>query len=207
MGISKEELKKLLAERCSQKDITLSDIPDIDLYIDQITTLFENKLGALKRNSEDKILTKTMVNNYSKEGILRPVKGKKYDREHILQMSMICLMKQTLSLLDIKKIFSSETAASLNSYSGVYQNFLDIKQDQNKKMLSAIDEFIDYFDTENDEQFLALVLYLCNYSTIIKNTVETLVDKHFQETKPLKEKPKKEENKPVKEKKQKTEDK
>jgi hypothetical protein len=51
------------------------------------------------------------------------------------------------------------------------------------------------------------VLYLCNYSTIIKNTVETLVDKHFQETKPLKEKPKKEENKPVKEKKQKTEDK
>ena len=195
MGISKEELKRLFSERSLQKDIQISDIPDIDLYIDQITTLFENKLGQTKRNDEDKILTKTMVNNYSKEGILRPVKGKKYDREHILQMSMIYLMKQVLSLQDIKKILCSQTYTALDSYIDSYQGFLNIKDEQNEKMLSSIDEFIDNFDTTDDNQFLALILYLCNYSTIIKNTVETLVDRYFEEPKPVKEKAKKADDK------------
>ena len=70
-----------------------------------------------------------------------------------------------------------------------------------------MDDFVADFDTTDDEQFLALILYLCNYSTIIKNTVETLVDKYFEEPKPTEEKPKKEkkEPKPKKEKAKKTE--
>ena len=207
MGVSREELKEYFNQRCLKKEITLSDIPDIDLYIDQITTLFENKLGDSKRNEEEKILTKTMVNNYSKEGILRPVKGKKYDREHILQMSMICLMKQTLSLLDIKKILTADTYNKKDSLLNAYEGFLSIKEDQHKKILSSLDEFIDCFDTKDDEQFLALILYLCNYSTIIKNTVETLVDKCFKDPKPAKEEKSKKEVKPKKEKSKKSEDK
>ena len=74
-------------------------------------------------------------------------------------------------------------------------------------IISSLDEFIDCFDTQDDEQFLALILYLCNYSTIIKNTVETLVDKCFEEPKPAKEEKSKKEEKPKKEKSKKSEDK
>ncbi len=191
MGIDKKEIKEIFENRSYQKDLMLTDIPDIDLYIDQITTLFENKLGCSKRTSEDKILTKTMVNNYSKEGILRPVKGKKYDKEHILQMSMIYLMKQTLSIQDIKKVLCSETYANMKTYTGAYQNFNEIKQARTEKLLTQLNEFIDTVDTQNDEELLALILFFCNFSTIIKNAVETIIDRHFEEIKPAKEKEKK----------------
>ncbi len=191
MGIDKKEIKEIFKTRSYQKDLMLSDIPDIDLYIDQITTLFENKLGSSKRTSDDKILTKTMVNNYSKEGILRPVKGKKYDKEHILQMSMIYLMKQTLSIQDIKKVLCSQAYANMKTYTDAYQNFNSIKYARTEKLLNQLNEFIDTVDTQNDEELLALILFFCNFSTIIKNAVETIIDRHFEEIKPVKEKEKK----------------
>ncbi len=195
MGIEKQELKEIFEKKSHQNDIKLSDIPDIDLYIDQITTLFENKLGGTKRTSEDKILTKTMVNNYSKEGILRPVKGKKYDKEHILQMSMIYLMKQTLSIQDIKKILCSDTYANIKTYTKAYERFGEIKSCRTEKLLGQLNEFIDSVDTENDEELLALILFFCSFSTVIKNAVETIIDRHFEEIKPQKEKKQKAEGK------------
>ena len=191
MGIAKNQIKEIFENRSYQKDLMVSDIPDINLYIDQITTLFENKLGDSKRTQDDKILTKTMVNNYSKEGILRPVKGKKYDKEHILQMSMIYLMKQTLSIQDIKKIFCSEPYVNLPTYTDAYEKYCEIKSDRTQKLLTQLDSFIDTVDTENDEELLALILFFCNFSTIIKNSVEKIIDRHFEEIKPVKEKDKK----------------
>ena len=195
MGIDKNQIKEIFENRSYQKDLMLSDIPDINLYIDQITTLFENKLGDSKRTQDDKILTKTMVNNYSKEGILRPVKGKKYDKEHILQMSMIYLMKQTLSIQDIKKIFCSTSLNDIPTYTGAYEKYCEIKSERTQKLLSQLNAFIDTVDTENDEEILALILFFCNFSTIIKNAVETIIDRNFEEAKPVKDKKQKSEGK------------
>lgn len=195
MGIDKNQIKEIFENRSYQKDLMLSDIPDINLYIDQITTLFENKLGDSKRTQDDKILTKTMVNNYSKEGILRPVKGKKYDKEHILQMSMIYLMKQTLSIQDIKKIFCSTSLNDIPTYTGAYEKYCEIKSERTQKLLSQLNAFIDTVDTQNDEEILALILFFCNFSTIIKNAVETIIDRNFEESKPVKDKKQKSEGK------------
>lgn len=195
MGIDKNQIKEIFENRSYQKDLMLSDIPDINLYIDQITTLFENKLGDSKRTQDDKILTKTMVNNYSKEGILRPVKGKKYDKEHILQMSMIYLMKQTLSIQDIKKIFCSTSLNDIPTYTGAYEKYCEIKSERTQKLLSQLNAFIDTVDTQNDEEILALILFFCNFSTIIKNAVETIIDRNFEEAKPVKDKKQKSEGK------------
>ncbi|MBF9672487.1 DUF1836 domain-containing protein, partial [Streptococcus pseudopneumoniae] len=85
-------------------DITSNDIPSIDLYMDQIISLIDNKLSANKRFESDKILTKTMINNYSKEGLIKPVKGKKYTKEQILQMIIIYSMKNKLTIQEIKRI-------------------------------------------------------------------------------------------------------
>ena len=59
-------LKKAVDEISSFEFIELSQIPDIDLYMDQITTFFEDKLKSTKRTKDDKIFTKTMINNYTK---------------------------------------------------------------------------------------------------------------------------------------------
>ena len=70
----------------SDRDITPSDVPQLDLYMDQVLTLFDRTLSESKRAPGDKLLTKTMVNNYVKEGLMTPVRGKKYTREQIMQL-------------------------------------------------------------------------------------------------------------------------
>ena len=57
------------------------EIPDIDLYMDQVTTFMEEHLHSSKRYPEDKILTKTMINNYAKNRLIPPPEKKKYSKE------------------------------------------------------------------------------------------------------------------------------
>ena len=70
-------LNDAIAEVFSDHDILPSDVPQLDLYMDQILSLFEQGLRDSKRDPSDKLLTKTMVNNYVKEGLVNPVRGKK----------------------------------------------------------------------------------------------------------------------------------
>ena len=59
------------------------EIPNIDLYMDQVTTFMETQLRSTKRYEQDKILTKTMINNYAKNHLLPPPVKKKYSKEHL----------------------------------------------------------------------------------------------------------------------------
>ena len=102
----KEEMMDLVRRSFDDDDIPPQSIPDIDLYMDQIITIFDQNLGGNKRYEDDKLLTKTMINNYSKEGVLKPIKGKKYTKEHIIQMLLIYNMKNTLTIQEIKRVLS-----------------------------------------------------------------------------------------------------
>ena len=97
-----EELIQILQKPLQQKEVEVADLPDLDLYMDQITTLF-----ADKTQEPESLLTKTMINNYSKDGLIKPIKGKKYSKEHILQMLLIYRLKQTLSIQQIKGVMQS----------------------------------------------------------------------------------------------------
>ena len=57
-----------------ESNIKLDEIPEIDLYMDQVIQLFESKLSEQKRKEDEKILTKTMINNYAKGKLLLPIK-------------------------------------------------------------------------------------------------------------------------------------
>ena len=179
MAITREEFASLLREKFESSYLKLKDIPMLDLYIDQITTLFDESLSDRKRSDDEKILTKTMVNNYSKEKILLPIKSKKYSREHIIQMSMIYLMKQTISLQDIKQIFSCEESSSLTSFEKVYENFMLFDEEYKERMATFFSAFCERIDTENSEELLASMLYLCYVSSTLERVVETLIDKHL----------------------------
>ena len=179
MGVSKQEFAGVLKEQMESASLQLTDIPNIDLYIDQITNLFDNAYADRKRSEDEKTLTKTMVNNYSKEGILRAIKGKKYSREHIIQMAMIYLMKQTLSIQDIKSVFCSQECNNLKSFENVYERYIQISQENEKRVSDFFVSFSDKVDTDDDEQLLASILYLCHISSALERAAETIIDKHM----------------------------
>ena len=91
MTIDRDDLlNSILASLGRIKHIELEDIPNIDLYMDQVTTFMDRKLKSTSRYPEDsKILTKTMINNYAKNDLLPPPIRKKYSREHILVLIFI----------------------------------------------------------------------------------------------------------------------
>ena len=62
------------------------DIPNIDLYMDQVTTFMEKELASSKRHEDDKILTKTMINNYAKNNLLPPPVKKKYYQVQLMKL-------------------------------------------------------------------------------------------------------------------------
>ncbi len=83
------------------------ELPNIDLYLDQVVSLLDNYLSSyLKENDEkdSKFITKTMINNYVKHGVVKPPINKKYSKEHIAYLFVVFTLKQVYSIEDIKKL-------------------------------------------------------------------------------------------------------
>lgn len=111
--------------------IEIESIPNIDLYMDQVITLFEEKLAHTKRNQNDKLLTKTMINNYAKDKLLMPAKKKKYTKEHIILMILLYEMKQILTISDIKEIFGTiikDGEVDAEKLTVIYKIYLKMKE-------------------------------------------------------------------------------
>ena len=190
MNYNKESLNELVDEIIGAKDISLIEIPCVDLYMDQITTFFNEKLGSLKRNEEDKILTKTMINNYTKGKVLMPAKNKKYTKEHIILLTLIYNLKQTISINDINTIFDPiiDMKAPRNisiPLEDLYNSFLDIKEVQNKEFARDIDKDSEFIKEKIKEmgkedgeliELILMVLLLINKSNMQKRMAEKLID-------------------------------
>ncbi len=117
MTINTENLlDSILASMDRIAYIKSEDIPDIDLYMDQVTTFMETHLKNSTRNpGEDKILTKTMINNYAKNDLLPPPVKKKYSREHVLLLVFIYYYKGILSISDIQQLLEPITERFFNT--------------------------------------------------------------------------------------------
>jgi len=80
------------------------ELPNIDLYLDQTVTILETYLKDFIGNKEEKIITKTMINNYVKLGVLEPPEKKKYNKKHIATLFVLCILKQIYSINDITQL-------------------------------------------------------------------------------------------------------
>lgn len=175
--MNKELLENIIEKESQKSSLVSKDIPDLDLYMDQIMTLFETHLANNKKNEEDKLLTKTMINNYSKAKVITPVKGKKYTKEQILQMLIIYQLKNNLSIQEIKElltpIYESDTNLSL-----LYDHFIDIKQVMNQQLQKLIQQILEDFNLqiENQEDFFLLVASLSSLSHSLTNIAEALIN-------------------------------
>ena len=104
---SKDLLNSILESLGRIEYIKPEDIPGIDLYMDQVTTFMDKRLKSSARYpGDDKILTKTMINNYAKNDLLPAPNKKKYSKEHILVLIFMYYYKGILSIGDIQKLMS-----------------------------------------------------------------------------------------------------
>lgn len=197
--MDKESLDKLLNSMNFEEEVEFQDIPSIDLYMDQVISIFENNLKGYKRNEKDKILTKTMINNYVKDKLLMGVKNKKYSREHIILLVLIYNLKQSLAIGDIKTILTPlieklEEKKESIPIKEFYDIFLNIKKEETLllsedlyKKLEIISSNIvkGNFDEEDRNYITSLfmVISLINTSNMYKKLAEKFIDDSIKEMK------------------------
>lgn len=177
----------------SQAIVPIETIPNIDLYMDQVTTFIESALSDCKRNKNDKILTKTMINNYAKAKIFPPPLKKKYTKNHIMLLIMIYHLKSILSISDISRLLKPVTEELTKNVQSpllemIYSDFVKL-QKQNQKNIAMVLEnnYIEntiaapqYHEYENETiQNIIVVLQLVIQSNTEKRIAEKILDAHF----------------------------
>ena len=192
MTIDKDDLLNSIMERLSRiQYIKSADIPNIDLYMDQVTTFMESKLKNTSRNPEaDKILTKTMINNYAKNDLLPPPVKKKYSKEHVLMLIFIYYYKSILSINDIQTLLKPisdryfQSGEGLN-LSDVYEEIFGLEKSQVESMKKDILEKFEisretFKDAPSeDQEFLQLFSFigLLSFDVYVKKLlIEKMVD-------------------------------
>jgi hypothetical protein len=188
-GTYMENLKTIVDKLGLGQKIEIEDIPNIDLYMDQVIQFFENTYSSTKRNPYEKILTKTMINNYAKGKLFFPIKNKKYSKEHIILISLIYQLKGALSINDIKvtlegineKVLQEESfdlESFYRSYLDLYnQNVVEFQAALPIRMEEVKGEVKDLGDPGEDYlEKVLLIASLVNISNMYRRAAEKLVD-------------------------------
>lgn len=173
------ELTEIIDKVVNKSDLKASDIPSLDLYMDQIMTLFEEHLQDNKRYDDDKLLTKTMINNYSKAGVIKPVKGKKYTKEQIIGMLLIYNLKNTITIQEIKHVLAP-IYNNDNSLEDIYNQFIEIKKLQDEELKPLVLNIINTFDLDinNDDQRLVTIMALASLSNQLTSIIQGIIDNY-----------------------------
>ncbi len=191
-----QELLLYLLDAVDKVDlIDPSEIPDISLYMDQVTTYMDEHLKQSRRRDEDKILTKTMINNYAKNKLLPPPEKKKYTKEHIMLLILIYYYKGILSLQDIQsvlepigeKYFHASSGRSIDAlYAEIVRMNRDRQKDFREDVNDMVDTAADYFSDAKDEEreflrVLAMINMLSYDVFVRKMLIEKLIDRYFRD--------------------------
>ncbi len=203
MKTNNERLRDILKHLETLDYISPDAIPDIDLYMDQVTTFMDEHLKGTKRHPEDKILTKTMINNYAKNNLLPAPSRKKYSKEHILLLVFIYYFKNMLSFHDIEQLFRPITEKHFNSpeempleeiYREIFSWTKDgmdrIQKDIVRKYQDTSKAFADKGLEGEDLEYLRLFAWICELSFDVylkKQVVEQIID-DLRAAEPIKKK-------------------
>ena len=191
MTIDEKDMINSILSSISRIDyIKPEDIPNIDLYMDQVTTFMEEQLAATKRYGDDKILTKTMINNYAKNKLLPSPEKKRYSKEHVLMLIFIYYFKNILSINDIQTLFTPIVQKYFKSMTEkdmtyIYNKVFSMEKDQIesltkdllRKYKTAQGTFGDA--DEEDQEILKRFSFICLLSFDVyvkKMMIEHLID-------------------------------
>ena len=187
-GVTVEQLKELVASLHLDDIIIREDIPKIDLYMDQVTQLFEGAYTPGKRDDKDKILTKTMINNYAKGDLLFPIKNKRYSKEHIMFIQFIYQLKASLSFSDTKSALQNlnelvETSAvDIDKLYDQYVSLMGRQVEDLTQVLPQLSEEVEQaieeinFVDQNYLRNLFLIFSFVHKSNMYRKLAERLTD-------------------------------
>lgn len=198
---SEESIMDILKKLNEIDYIDPDEIPSIDLYMDQVTTFMNEHLAACKRQDDDKILTKTMINNYTKNNFLPPPVKKKYSKEHMYLLIFLYYFKNVLSITDIQKIFKPltdmfyENKSRDVSLEEIYRKIFKMERIQTDNLtkdilrrFKASQNLFPEVKNEEEADFLSRFAVICllSFDAYMK---KQLVERMIDET--LSDKPKK----------------
>ena len=189
---AKDLLNSILASIARIDYVKPEDIPNIDLYMDQVTTFMDEHLQASKRHEDDKVLTKTMINNYAKNHLLPSPEKKKYSKEHVLLLIFIYYFKNLISIKDIetlldpitKKYFQNEDKDGLN-LKDIYEEVFELENERidatSKDIAKAYTQAMGTFTVlpESEQEYLQFFAFICSLSFDVyvkKMIIEKLID-------------------------------
>lgn len=188
-------LESILESLSNMEYIKSKEIPNIDLYMDQVLTFMNGHLENAKRYEDDKIMTKTMINNYAKNHLLPPPDKKKYSKEHMMVLMFIYYFKNILSIGDIQSILAPLTDRYFDkgkdlNLTKIYEEVFSLEKSQIEQIKEVIVQ--DYEracgtftkESEEDREFLQLFSFICTLSfdiyvrkQIIERIVDTMINK------------------------------
>lgn len=191
---NEEYVRELLRKMERVNYIKPGEVPDIELYMDQVTTFMDEHLKTCKRFEDDKMLTKTMINNYTKNNLLPSPTKKKYSKEHMLLLIFIYYFKSFLSISDIQKIFEPLTERFYGkvgniSLEDIYREVYHFERKQIDSLVKSVirqykmaeESFQDASDPE-DREFLTIFSFICMLSFDVyckKMMIEKIIDEQL----------------------------
>ncbi len=199
---NEELLRSILDSFDRIRHVESADLPNIDLYMDQVTTFMDSRMKPTTRHPEtDKILTKTMINNYAKNDLLPPPVKKKYSKEHMLVLIFIYYFKNVMSISDIQQILGPLTQRYFNVEDGrtltdIYDEVFSLRDEEVELLKSNVESCFGFSrnlfeDAEGEEkeflQHFAFISMLCVDVYAKKLLIEKLVDQLRGRQEPKKE--------------------
>lgn len=167
------------------------EIPNIDLYMDQVTTFIESQLAPSNHRKDGKLLTKTMINNYAKNDLLPPPEKKKYNKDHMLTLIFIYYLKNVMSISDIQNILNPITDKYFGKkdehlnltdiynevFSLEYQETKNIMKDLVKKFTKSMQTFENASEEESALLHRFTLICMLSYDIYIKKSIiEGIID-------------------------------
>lgn len=181
----------------STKYIQPGEVPGIDLYMDQVTKFMDERLETMKRRGDDKLLTKTMINNYTKNDLLPSPKKKKYTKDHMYTLLFIYYLKNVMPMDDTRSILKPLTDMFFGDNGSIdmediYKEIFDIEYEQSysitrdvvRKYFKSKESFEEVKDKKEKDflQAFTFIAMLCFDVYMKKMMIEKIIDDNFSIT-------------------------
>lgn len=150
----KNEMLDWNAKFADQKPAMWDRLPDIGLYMDQVVTFLDRQLHNHRRNEKDRIITASMINNYTKDHVIPRAESKKYSRDHIALLLVICSLKKVLSMPDLSDLLKDFRVNESNEIEKFHARFREVQELAIAKTYEIVSEGIKGIREENEKEVL-----------------------------------------------------
>lgn len=197
MNTINEILDKWLNDLSNFSYKDYQNLPDIDLYMDQVVTFLEKQLSIFQTSSLDRQITSSMINNYVKGEVVSAPISKKYNREHLALIEEVCTLKQVLTIAEVKQIIDERYRKEGAPKDEIFNSFKNLMNQKTQESISTTKEALNSIESNDSKGLTDLALDLAltanAYISISKRILFLM--RMFTEAEELKKKAETEESK------------